>query len=646
MSCKRGERGLGCARGSIPGDTEDANGFGFGQSRALELTAGKLREALSEAASWHEVQSLEAFPGAVLPSVHGLLEVDATGWNEIDVANGAFDLQVVPGDAPFQEDVDVLTRLIEQHPLLMPLTVDPGSPAAFSDVTSRRELERLELYQEFHRPHEIRNQMAFRFSMNPWIAIAVNRSRGDFTPAQRELAAILRPHLESAYGSIEVRERALRRFAALEAGVERAAGAIVLLTEEGEIEYASELASALMERWFASRGTKLPYALAQLEHRGTFSRPDAQLVAVRVATEPPLLLLHERRPRPDPERARALGLTRRETEVTHACRGRNDQPADRRGDLHQPAHGAETPGALLREAWRQGPRPGRRKADARAERAAVAAARRDPRRRGRAPATGAPRRRAPRRPPMEICSHCFGSACSGSLASRARLGQLAPVLGGLGRAAPTPRSRPPRGSASTSAGSCRRRSRGARSPGRGSGRTTASPRPPRASRRPRRRSRRSAGSPSNSPSGGSSIVLRALARSRPARGRAGRPAQLRIGGQVDHVPREREHRLLGVAGLLEALERGRLQVLEGGVREPGQLVVIAGEDDRVAGEVGGAAVVVEVVEVGEQDRRPALVDGLPRQSPGSPPDPRRCAGAAEPRSARGSSPRAAPPARW
>ena len=58
-----------------------------------------------------------------------------------------------------------------------------------------------------------------------------------------------------------------------------------------------------------------------------------------------------------------------------------------------------------------------------------------------------------------------------------------------------------------------------------------------------------------------------------------------------------------MAGAVEALERGRLQLLESGVGEVRDLVVVAGEDDRVAGEVGRVAVVVEVVEVGEEEGR-------------------------------------------
>ena len=67
----------------------------------------------------------------------------------------------------------------------------------------------------------------------------------------------------------------------------------------------------------------------------------------------------------------------------------------------------------------------------------------------------------------------------------------------------------------------------------------------------------------------------------------------------------------------QVLEPRRLQLLEAGVGEVGDLLVVAGEDDGVAGEVGRVAVVVEVVEVGQQQRRPAGVDLGPGRLPGA-----------------------------
>jgi DNA-binding NarL/FixJ family response regulator len=122
------------------------------------------------------------------------------------------------------------------------------------------------------------------------------------------------------------RARSERHFAVLEQALERVAGAAVLIAEDGGIEHASELACELLARWFASDPVgALPHALAGIEYTKTFERPEARLVVTRVNTSPPLLLLDETRVRPDPERARTLGLTHRETEVlVLAGAGRTD----------------------------------------------------------------------------------------------------------------------------------------------------------------------------------------------------------------------------------------------------------------------------------------------------------------------------------
>jgi hypothetical protein len=99
-------------------------------------------------------------------------------------------------------------------------------------------------------------------------------------------------------------------------------------------------------------------------------------------------------------------------------------------------------------------------------------------------------------------------------------------------------------------------------------------------------------------------------------GRRSRIGELTRIDHRQHVAGEREHRVLAVACSGQVLEPRRLQPLEAGVGEVGELVVVAGEDDRVPGKVRRAPIVVEVVEVGEQKRRASGVDdragGLPR----------------------------------
>jgi DNA-binding NarL/FixJ family response regulator len=196
------------------------------------------------------------------------------------------------------------------------LVNDQTPPTAWSDVISRRELERRQIYADFFEPHEIGGQMSFVFSTRPWIAITVNRRRDDFNADDRRLAALLRPHLRAAYRNIGERRRAARQASALEQGMEQLAGAVILLGPEGRIEHASALARDILGRWFASAGSaRLPQALSEIAEGATFRRPGAVLRATPIATDPPLMLLDEERLAVDPGRIAALGLTAREGAV-------------------------------------------------------------------------------------------------------------------------------------------------------------------------------------------------------------------------------------------------------------------------------------------------------------------------------------------
>jgi DNA-binding NarL/FixJ family response regulator len=281
------------------------------------LSDGRLREAIALVAEWHDAPDLASLAHVALPGINSLLGGDAAGWNAIDLEAGTLDLIAVPGDAAFHADLPVLEALIGEHPLVPPLTRDPSrGPMAWADVISSRGLSRLQIFNDFFRPHGIGGQLAFALSKDPWIGIAVNRRREDFSPADRELASLLRLHLSGAYRSIAAREAAARRLFALEQGMERAAGAVVVVGPEDTIEHASPAAWAILGRWFASGASaSLPAALRGDVRARAFHRPEATLRVTRLATEPQILVLDERRSAPEPGRAVALGLTRRESEV-------------------------------------------------------------------------------------------------------------------------------------------------------------------------------------------------------------------------------------------------------------------------------------------------------------------------------------------
>ena len=76
-----------------------------------------------------------------------------------------------------------------------------GRPTRFSDLITRRELHRLDIYTEIYGPLGVEYQIAFTLPSGPErvLGIALSRTRRDFTAAERDLLGVARPYLIQAY---------------------------------------------------------------------------------------------------------------------------------------------------------------------------------------------------------------------------------------------------------------------------------------------------------------------------------------------------------------------------------------------------------------------------------------------------------------
>lgn len=270
--------------------------------------------ALRAAHEWHAAPSLDALPEIVLTGLVTLVEADAVGWNEYDLATGRLRALVIP-DEGMTRDLSVLERWAHQHPLIQAIVADPlSSPIAISDFLGRRQFHRLDLYHEFFQPHEIEYQMSFGVGTSAPIGVAFNRSTRDFTKPERELLDALRPHIALAHAQVAAREESEQRLHALERGLEAAGRHVVVLDESGRIDHIGPHALAALARYtrdspgeLAARVDGVPLVL----HGAV-----GTLTVRRVHDRPHLLLLDETRPPSlDAGRAANFGLTRRELDV-------------------------------------------------------------------------------------------------------------------------------------------------------------------------------------------------------------------------------------------------------------------------------------------------------------------------------------------
>jgi DNA-binding CsgD family transcriptional regulator len=76
-----------------------------------------------------------------------------------------------------------------------------GRAMRFSDLLTRRELHRLDLYREVYRPLGVEYQIAFTLPASPrqLLGIALSRATRDFSASERDLLNVLRPYLIQAY---------------------------------------------------------------------------------------------------------------------------------------------------------------------------------------------------------------------------------------------------------------------------------------------------------------------------------------------------------------------------------------------------------------------------------------------------------------
>jgi DNA-binding CsgD family transcriptional regulator len=101
-----------------------------------------------------------------------------------------------------QEGHEAWIRYGHQNPLAAHfMRTRDGRPKRFSDLITRRELHKLEIYTEIYRPLGMEYQIAFMLPSRPQqvLGVALSRGRRDFTVAECELLGVARPYLIQAY---------------------------------------------------------------------------------------------------------------------------------------------------------------------------------------------------------------------------------------------------------------------------------------------------------------------------------------------------------------------------------------------------------------------------------------------------------------
>lgn len=149
----------------------------------------------------------------VLPGLAGLIPCDVVVNNVIGLGNALGQMQAsdYPAGWLAHADMAAFTAHVHEHPLITYVNeTGDDQPVKISDVVSRRQFHHLGIYAEFFRPIRIEHQIGFTLPPRDGLfsAIALNRSRGDFTEDDRAVLSVLTGPLNRAMDRARSRHEA------------------------------------------------------------------------------------------------------------------------------------------------------------------------------------------------------------------------------------------------------------------------------------------------------------------------------------------------------------------------------------------------------------------------------------------------------
>jgi DNA-binding CsgD family transcriptional regulator len=260
-----------------------------------------------------------------------------TAFAEIDLVRRSVHWVMDPADSSLPNAARVLAAHVHDDPYILyrKRTGDAGA-VRLSDLITARTFRETGLYRDFYRPLHLQYSMAcaLRLSQRELAAVALYRSKTDFSSRDRLCLNLLRPHLIQLYRNAEALARLRRDLALVSRGVDAWNHAFLIVSREGRIRRGAERALRWLTRYFGEvpRRDTIPVRLQEwMQGHTTAGRTDAlppvrepltveqanRRLTIRLISQPPdtILLLEEARTRLEPAVLVPLGLSFREAEV-------------------------------------------------------------------------------------------------------------------------------------------------------------------------------------------------------------------------------------------------------------------------------------------------------------------------------------------
>jgi DNA-binding CsgD family transcriptional regulator len=167
----------------------------------MYISVETLAQAVRFAGLLAQVDDRADFVAVALPELADLVGCDVLTYNEIAVAPERVYYADYPAGALDPATRQVFAAHVHEHPLVRYYQATArGGPVMISDFLNRQQFHNLGLYTEFFRNIRVEHQIAINLAVShDWVVgIALNRSRNDFTEADRTLLGVLQVPLTAS----------------------------------------------------------------------------------------------------------------------------------------------------------------------------------------------------------------------------------------------------------------------------------------------------------------------------------------------------------------------------------------------------------------------------------------------------------------
>jgi DNA-binding CsgD family transcriptional regulator len=210
----------------------------------------------------------ETFVQHSLTSCHTLIHCDIVSYSEIDLARNRVVNRWGPDDASLRESLHpALERTVHQHPVFPYVFKTHGSRSLkVSDVSSLRNFQSLDLYQDFFKHTATNHQIGTVLDVRPsyFIAFGFNRKTRDFTDQDHTILDLLRPHFVQAAQTAKAVSKIQAQLRFFKETLAASDEGIAMVSQDGQFRFATARAIDLLKKYgieSSGKSSKLPTIL-------------------------------------------------------------------------------------------------------------------------------------------------------------------------------------------------------------------------------------------------------------------------------------------------------------------------------------------------------------------------------------------------